>query len=84
MEGFGTMIITLKDIAIRLMTAGVNGDFAKAMWEQWEYRNGKTKEDFEHARRKASKYGRGKLEFEIRMAEVYVGDVLKKRRKPLA
>jgi hypothetical protein len=75
------VIITIEDIANHLMTAGIQGQFAKQMWAQWEYRKGKTIEDLKEARRKAAKAGMHKLEFEINMARAYVKDVLKKRRK---
>jgi hypothetical protein len=75
------MIIDIRDIATRLMTSGIQGEFAKQMWAQWEYRKGKNIQHLKHARVKAVRAGIAKLECEIDFAELYVKDVLKKRRR---
>lgn len=74
------MNITIGDIAIHLMTRGISKEYWEKVMEQWEFRKGKGFDDLKNAQRKAKKNGMLKTEFEINMAQVYVKDVLKKRR----
>lgn len=74
------MNITLGDVALHLMTCGISKEYWEKVMEQWEFRKGKGFADLKKAQRKAKKNGMLRTEFEISMAQVYVKDVLKKRR----
>lgn len=52
----------------------------------WEFRKGKGISDLSEALKKAAhpKNGHAKIETELSMAELYVGDVLKKKREPVS
>lgn len=69
---------TLKDIAEGIMFGGkVTED---RILKYWEYRKGKTIEDLKKAIQKGVKAGNYKVEREVEWIEVYLKDVLKKRR----
>jgi hypothetical protein len=69
----------LEGIALRLMTTGRITE--EQILEDWDYRRGKSISDIVKVQDKAKKAGNYKTEFEIEWCELYLKDVLKKKRK---
>ena len=68
----------LDDIALRMMTTGIT--MQQIEQAGWELRKGKTIEDVRKAQSKAKKNGMYKMEYELDFCELYLKDVLKKKR----
>jgi len=70
---------TLEDLSLGIMfgTTKTEKDLEGA---GWVFRKGKSIADINHALKKAQKNGRGKFEYEHNMFEIYLADVLKRKR----
>ena len=70
--------LDLKEIGERILL----GFATTETFYGWEFRKGKTNEDINKAVRKARnpKHSFGKVEYEISMLEVYLKDVLKRKK----
>ena len=71
--------LSLADIAERVMTVGIK---ESEILESWDYRKGKSIEDIKHAVKKSRnpKNGMYKIEYEIDFLELYLKDILKRKR----
>jgi hypothetical protein len=71
----------LKEIAERAMCIGIK---ESEILKNWDYRKGKNFNDVKAAITKGLRKGVGKFEREVEWIELYLGDVLKHKKKVTA
>lgn len=70
------IILELKQIAEQIWFLGMK---ESEILKHWDYRKGKNVADINSAMKKAWENGLGKSEYEVKMFEIYLKSVLKKK-----